>query len=97
MRKRLVLIGSLAVAGLLYGNPKQLLIQAIAAAVIIAYDAVATYVVLRIVALFIPLRASDTEVEGGDLAIHGIDPVPMYMPAPALLAKPAATGGAPAD
>ena len=87
-----------AVTGLLYGNPKQLLIQAIAAGVIIAYDAIATYVVLRIVALFVPLRASDTEVEGGDLAIHGIDPVPMHLPTSGSGARvPAAVGGAPAD
>ncbi len=87
-----------AVTGLLYGNPKQLLIQAMAAGVIIAYDAIGTYVVLRIVALFVPLRASDTEVEGGDLAIHGIDPVPMYFPPNGNgVRTPVAVGAAPAD
>ena len=88
-----------SVTGLLYsGNPKQLVIQAMAAGVIIAYDAIATYVVLRIVALFVPLRASDTEVEGGDLAIHGIDPIPMYVPPNGNGARvPVAVGGAPAD
>jgi Amt family ammonium transporter len=69
-----------AVTGWLYGNPKQLLTQAMAAGVIIVYDAIATYIVLRIVALFVPLRASDSDVEGGDLAIHGVDPVPYFHP-----------------
>jgi Amt family ammonium transporter len=89
-----------AVAGLFYGNPKQILFQAIAAGVIIVYDAVATYLVLRIVALFVPLRASDADVEGGDLAIHGIDPVPLYIPTNgngAHLHPPVAPRGAPAD
>ena len=35
-----------------------------------------TYVILKVVSLFVPLRASDGDVEGGDLAIHGIDPMP---------------------
>jgi Amt family ammonium transporter len=70
-----------SVGGLLYTHdPKQLLSQAIAAAVIIAYDAVMTFVVLKIVSLVVPLRASDAEVEDGDLAIHGVDPVPTYAP-----------------
>jgi len=71
---------AVAVTGLLYGNPKQVAIQAMAAGVIIVYDVIMTYVVLRIVSLFIPLRASEAEVEGGDLAIHGVDPMPVYVP-----------------
>jgi Amt family ammonium transporter len=83
-----------SVSGLLYGShdPSQLWKQAAAAAFIIAYDAIMTFVVLKIVALFVPLRATDAEVEGGDLAIHGIDPVPMYVPP-----KGAAVGGAAGD
>jgi len=68
-----------SVGGLIYTHDgKQLLNQAIAAAVIIAYDAVMTFVVLKLVSLVVPLRASDAEVEDGDLAIHGVDPVPVY-------------------
>jgi len=37
--------------------------------------------VLKIVSFIFPLRASDGDVEGGDLAIHGVDPVPVYIPA----------------
>lgn len=64
--------------GLFYGNPKQLWIQFIAACVIIVWNAVATAVILKIISFFVPLRASEGEVEGGDLAIHGIDPIPAY-------------------
>jgi hypothetical protein len=46
----------------------------------IVWNAVMTAVVLKLVSLVVPLRASDGEVEGGDLAIHGIDPVPIYAP-----------------
>ena len=82
-----------SVGGLLYTHdPKQLLFQAVAAAVIIAYDAVMTFVVLKLVALVVPLRASDAEVEDGDLAIHGVDPVPSY--APPLARNGVATAGA---
>jgi Amt family ammonium transporter len=85
-----------SVGGLLYTHdPKQLLDQAIAAAVIIAYDVVMTFVVLKAVSLVVPLRASDAEVEDGDLAIHGIDPVPSYAPPAARNGRAAAAGAAP--
>jgi ammonium transporter, Amt family len=66
--------------GLFFGNPKQLWIQFLAALFIIVYDAIMTFVVLKIVSLVVPLRASDVEVEGGDLAIHGVEPMPTYFP-----------------
>jgi len=67
-----------SVQGLLYGNPKQLWLQLLAALVIIAWNVVGTFVVLKIVSLVVPLRASEPDMEGGDLAIHGIDPMPPY-------------------
>jgi Amt family ammonium transporter len=71
-----------SVSGLVYGGgTKQLLLQLTAAAFIIVYDAIATFIVLKIVSFIVPLRASDGDVEGGDLAIHGIDPMPLVMPA----------------
>jgi ammonium transporter, Amt family len=62
---------SVSVGGLVYGNPKQLLAQAAALGFIIAYDAVATFVVIKIVALFVPLRMPDHELAGGDQHVHG--------------------------
>jgi Amt family ammonium transporter len=83
---------AVSVTGLAYGGGlTQLSHQAIAALVIIVFDAIMTFIVLKLIGLIVPLRASDTEVEGGDLAIHGVDPMPVYFP-------PAATpGGAPAS
>jgi Amt family ammonium transporter len=70
-----------SVQGLFYGNPKQVWIQFLAALVMIAWNLVGTFVVLKVVSLIVPLRASEGDVEGGDLAIHGIDPVPAHVPA----------------
>ena len=79
--------------GLLYGGGfTQLKWQALAAVVIIGYDIIMTFLVLKLVSLIFPLRASDPDMEGGDLAIHGIDPMPAYAPPPGMRA-----GGAPAS
>src|SRR5271165_421419 len=87
----------ISVEGLLYhGNPHQLAVQALAAAVIVVWNAGMTYVVLKLVSLLVPLRASDAEVEGGDLAIHGMDPVPTY-PVPSPRRVPSPVSGAAAN
>ena len=62
---------SVAITGLLYGNAKQLGLQALALGFIIVYDAVATFVVIKLVSLIVPLRMTDEELEVGDLALHG--------------------------
>ncbi len=69
-------VGDFSVGGLLYGNPGQLLLQAEAAAFIIVWNIIGTAILLKLISFIVPLRASDGEVEGGDLAIHGVDPVP---------------------
>ncbi len=60
-----------AVTGLLYGNPHQLLVQLEALLVIVAYDGVMTFGILKAISWVIPLRASVAELEQGDMAIHG--------------------------
>ena len=66
-----------AYAGLIaHGNPHQLLLQAEAALFIIVWNVVATFVILKVISFIVPLRASEGDVEGGDLAIHGVDPIP---------------------
>ena len=60
-----------SVAGLLYGNPRLLLVQFLALIAIVSYDAGATYLVLRLVGLVVPLRATDPVLEAGDRAMHG--------------------------
>jgi ammonium transporter, Amt family len=60
------------VDGLLYGNPGQLGIQAVAVLAAIAYSAVGTLVLLKLVGLVIPLRAeANDEGLGLDISQHG--------------------------
>jgi ammonium transporter, Amt family len=58
--------------GLLFGDPGQLVSQAVAVAVTPAYAFVATFVLLRVVALVMPLRATERdEAVGMDVVEHG--------------------------
>jgi Amt family ammonium transporter len=58
--------------GLLYGHPRQLAWQAIAAAVAPAYAFVGTYVILRVLGLFMSLRVTaHEEALGMDIVQHG--------------------------
>ena len=85
---------AVSITSLLYGGgPAQLGHQALAAAVIIVFDGFMTFVVLKLISLVVPLRASNPDMVGGDLAIHGQDPMPVYPPS---TYNPAG-GGAPAN
>jgi Amt family ammonium transporter len=58
--------------GLLYGNPKQLGIQAAAVLAAMVYSGVVTFVLLKIVGAIFPLRATqEAESEGLDTTQHG--------------------------
>nr|MDA8046239.1 ammonium transporter [Actinomycetota bacterium] len=59
-------------AGVLYGsNPKQLLIQFLAALTIIVWDGLITFVLLKVIGLITGgLRMSDEELEAGDIGVH---------------------------
>ncbi len=57
-------------AGLFYGNPKQLAIQAGAAGTVIVWDALITFLILRFLGLFMKLRMPDEVLEVGDVAAH---------------------------
>jgi ammonium transporter, Amt family len=58
--------------GLLFGNPRQLLIQAAAVGATILYSAGATFVILKVLAAVAPIRASEREEGLGlDLTQHG--------------------------
>ncbi len=63
--------GASSVTGAFYGNPHQLFIQFAALLFIIGYDSVATFVIVKLIGLVVPLRAPDTHLETGDLRIHG--------------------------
>jgi Amt family ammonium transporter len=58
--------------GLLYGNPRQLLIQAGAVLAAMVFSAVGTFVILKVISLFSPLRAPVREEGLGlDVSEHG--------------------------
>jgi ammonium transporter, Amt family len=59
------------VAGLFYGHPKQLAIQAGAALTVIVWDGLVTFLILRGIGLFMKLREPDEVLAGGDIAMHG--------------------------
>jgi Amt family ammonium transporter len=58
--------------GLLFGNPRQLVIQAVAVAAAIVYSGVGSFVLLKVIGAVMPLRASDGEETAGlDVTQHG--------------------------
>jgi Amt family ammonium transporter len=64
-------INSSAASGLFYGNPKQLGLEVLAAVVVWLYGSIATFVCLKIVNIFIPLRVTEEEEAMGlDITQH---------------------------
>ena len=64
-------------AGWLWGHhPKQILIQAGAAGTVIVWDALVTFVILRVLGLFMKLRLPDEVLETGDLGVHDEEAYP---------------------
>ncbi|HZW51054.1 MAG TPA: hypothetical protein VFF05_04280, partial [Rudaea sp.] len=75
--KMLVYVGTekdapgVSISGLLYGNPKQFLLQLYAALFIIAFNIVATFIILKIISIFVSLRMDEATLRVGDDAVHG--------------------------
>jgi Amt family ammonium transporter len=64
-------VNSAAANGLVYGNPAQLGIQLLAVAAVVAYAAVMTFVILKVINLFVALRVPEQdEVLGLDASQH---------------------------
>jgi Amt family ammonium transporter len=59
------------VTGWLYGNAGQLLLQAEGAAFIIVYNVIATFIILKVISIFVPLRMDEATLKIGDDAVHG--------------------------
>jgi Amt family ammonium transporter len=65
-------VGGDGKSGLIDGNAYQVVVQAYGVAVVVIYDAVVSFVLLKLIDVVIGLRVdADTEREGLDLAIHG--------------------------
>ena len=68
------------VAGLIHGNATLLKWQFLAALFVICWTAVATFALLKLVGVFVPLRMSEKNMEIGDVAEHGHEVYPSDVP-----------------
>jgi Amt family ammonium transporter len=60
------------VAGLFYGDTgNQLLLQFYGAAFIIVFNAIMTFIILKVIGLIVPLRMDEATLKVGDDAVHG--------------------------
>jgi len=73
-------IGVSPFSGAIHGTFHLLQWQAIAAVWIIVFSGVMTFLLLKLVGLFVPLRLSQAEMEEGDHAIHGNEVYPSDVP-----------------
>lgn len=63
--------------GLLFGNPSQLWIQFVSVVVTIVLSGVATFVILKVISVFTPLRVTEKEEkEGLDISLHSEEAYP---------------------
>jgi Amt family ammonium transporter len=69
-----------SVAGVIHGNWTLLKWQFFAAAFVIVWTAVITFLLLKLVGLFIPLRMKTENMEIGDVAEHGHEVYPSDVP-----------------
>jgi Amt family ammonium transporter len=65
-----------AVTGWLYGNRHLFFLQLFAALTIIVWDALVTFLILKIISIITPLRYADDILELGDVGIHGEEAYP---------------------
>ena len=67
--------------GLISGGGLHLLgVQAYTALWVIVFSAIMTYILLKIVSIFVPLRMTEAEMEEGDIAVHGHEVYPSDVP-----------------
>src|SRR5271156_3438566 len=59
------------VTGLFYGNAYQFVLQIYGALFIIVFNAIATYIILKVISFIVPLRMDDAALIVGDDAVHG--------------------------
>src|ERR1700729_4010066 len=71
---------SISATGVLHGNWNLLKWQLFAGLFVIVWSAFGTFVLLKLVGLFVPLRMSDENLEIGDTAVHGHEVYPSDVP-----------------
>src|ERR1700728_3703352 len=59
------------VTGLFYGNAYQFVLQIYGALFIIVLNAIATYIILKVISFIVPLRMDDAALKVGDAPVHG--------------------------
>jgi Amt family ammonium transporter len=69
-----------SVKGVIHGSWTLLRWQAETAGWVIAYTGIATFIILKVIGIFVPLRLSDEDLEIGDHAIHGNEVYPSDIP-----------------
>ncbi len=57
--------------GALYGDPYQVLLQLMGVVIVVVYDVVMTYLILKLIGRVTPLKASIEELRVGDKEMHG--------------------------
>jgi Amt family ammonium transporter len=71
----------ISVQGLFYGGTGKLLHwQAETALWVVLFSAIGTFILLKIVSIFVPLRMTEKDLEMGDLAVHGHEVYPSDVP-----------------
>ncbi|TMK39606.1 MAG: ammonium transporter [Actinobacteria bacterium] len=70
----------IAFSGVIHGNWALLKWQALAALSVIIWTALVTFILLKLVGLFMPLRMSEKDMEEGDVAVHGHEVYPADVP-----------------
>jgi Amt family ammonium transporter len=83
---------SISISGLIHGNGTLLKWQLLAALWVIIFSSIATFIILKLVGLFVPLRMTEKDMEEGDLAVHGHEVYPSDVPS---LSFPSGTGWTP--
>jgi ammonia channel protein AmtB len=68
------------VAGLIHGNATLLKWQFLAALWVICWTGAITWILLKLVGVFVPLRMSEKNMEIGDVAEHGHEVYPSDVP-----------------
>jgi ammonium transporter, Amt family len=73
--------------------------QILAGLWVIVFSGIVTFILLKVVGVFVPLRMTDADMETGDIAVHGHEVYPSDIPSlgfPSGVSAPATGGGAPA-